>query len=404
LELWVQILLFLSSVLAVSVLLLSIYHGTLTSAYLASRFRSEPIRADTDTTFSRLLVLIPAHEEEQMIGGAIRSIQACDYPRDRVSILVAADGCSDRTAMRARELGVRVIERQARDPRGKGSTLSWALSHLDLSASDAVVIIDADCIVDGQFLRQMNAALAGGKRVVQGYNGLSNPNETRLTQLMSVFSVMKNLFFAGGQASLGFSPFLMGTGMAFFTDVLRNVPWTADSLSECIEQSLYLIARGERIHFEPRAVVRAHEAPRLRLAYGQRRRWSSGQIQLRVLARRMLTRAWHDRNWDLLHASLVVIAPLQYSKLVNLALVSLGLGIVSTAFAAPMHAWQLVALGAALGIQLAEVTAGLVVLSPSAAWMLSLLVIPGFLLWKAWIDVIAELRIYPASWVRTDRL
>ena len=117
-ELGVQILLSLSSVLAVAVLLLSIYHGTLTSAYLASRFRSEPSRADTDTTFSRLLVLIPAHEEEQMIGGAIRSIQASDYPRDRVSILVAADGCSDRTAMRARELGVRVIERQARGPGG----------------------------------------------------------------------------------------------------------------------------------------------------------------------------------------------------------------------------------------------------------------------------------------------
>ena len=49
---------------------------------------------------SRFLVVIPAHDEEGVIGSTVRSCLALDYPPDRFSVWVIADNCTDATARR----------------------------------------------------------------------------------------------------------------------------------------------------------------------------------------------------------------------------------------------------------------------------------------------------------------
>ena len=79
---------------------------------------------------SRFLVLIPAHNEEKVIGDIVRNLQEMDYPQELYDFYVIADNCTDHTAEAARAAGARVIEtrKEAPDaPTGKPIALRKAL-------------------------------------------------------------------------------------------------------------------------------------------------------------------------------------------------------------------------------------------------------------------------------------
>src|SRR5262249_53714978 len=56
-----------------------------------------------------LSLIVAAHDEEPVIGAKVRDSLALDYPRERLELIVACDGCSDATARLAREEGADVV-------------------------------------------------------------------------------------------------------------------------------------------------------------------------------------------------------------------------------------------------------------------------------------------------------
>ena len=114
-------------------------------------------------------IIIPAHNEELLVGGLIDSIRRSNYPSSLCEIMVIADNCNDRTAEIARARGALAFERADVVNRGKPYALQWLLQQIDLNAFDAFVIIDADTVVDSDFLTVMNTSLLDGEKVIQGY-------------------------------------------------------------------------------------------------------------------------------------------------------------------------------------------------------------------------------------------
>jgi cellulose synthase/poly-beta-1,6-N-acetylglucosamine synthase-like glycosyltransferase len=77
-----------------------------------ARFRPRRIlKADIEPNVS---VIVAAHDEEATIRRRIENLRALDYPADKLEIVVASDGSTDRTEEIAGESGARVI----RTPRG----------------------------------------------------------------------------------------------------------------------------------------------------------------------------------------------------------------------------------------------------------------------------------------------
>ena len=64
-------------------------------------------------------ILIPARNEEKVIGNLIDSIRANDYPQELITIFVVADNCTDGTARVAREKGAVCYERFDKENRTK---------------------------------------------------------------------------------------------------------------------------------------------------------------------------------------------------------------------------------------------------------------------------------------------
>ena len=80
------------------------------------------------TTFA---LLIPAHNEEVIVGTLLESLSQLTYPKEQYQIYLIADNCTDKTAELARQFkGVQVYERFNQEQRGKGYALSWMWQQL----------------------------------------------------------------------------------------------------------------------------------------------------------------------------------------------------------------------------------------------------------------------------------
>ena len=56
-----------------------------------------------------LSLIVAAHDEQEVIGAKVANALALDYPRERLEVIVACDGCADDTAARAREAGADLV-------------------------------------------------------------------------------------------------------------------------------------------------------------------------------------------------------------------------------------------------------------------------------------------------------
>ena len=94
-------------------------------------------------------VIVPAHNEELVIGPLIDNLTSLNYPKELYDVFVIADNCTDSTASIARAHGALVYERTNHEQKGKGYALEWFFAKLYNSPKkyDAVVIFDADNLV-----------------------------------------------------------------------------------------------------------------------------------------------------------------------------------------------------------------------------------------------------------------
>ena len=114
----------------------------------------------------RIVVLIPAHNEQDYIAETIRGVQAQSRPADR--IIVVPNNCrdDDATAAVAAGLGAEVIELHGITGR-KAGALNAALDIIlpQLDADDLVVCMDADTTIHPDLLKNAEAHFAADPRL-----------------------------------------------------------------------------------------------------------------------------------------------------------------------------------------------------------------------------------------------
>jgi len=62
-----------------------------------------------DEELPPLSLIVAAHDEEGVIAAKVANALALDYPRERLQLIVACDGCEDDTAERARAAGAELV-------------------------------------------------------------------------------------------------------------------------------------------------------------------------------------------------------------------------------------------------------------------------------------------------------
>ncbi|MBI4553695.1 MAG: glycosyltransferase [Candidatus Latescibacteria bacterium] len=353
----------------------------------------------------RFAVVVPAHNEELVIEKTLRSLFAVEYPRESFDVIVVADNCRDRTADIARSLGAIVYERQNPALRGKGYALRWCFDRLlhPQPEYDALVVIDADSVVSGNFLAAMNVYLDKGARVIQCSDmvepqpGAWNAEVTRIG--FTLYNYVRPL----GRRMLGCPTGLRGNGMCFTPDVLRQVPWQAYSLTEDLEYGLELLLRGIDVVFAPEARVMATMPQDVKNAETQRARWEAGRFPvIRKYAGRLLAAAISRPSFKAFDAWVDLVTPPFVNMLVAV-LTMLGINLLLWAVGVEetgRFVWLWLAL---LGIGVVHVVVGLYAAGADRVMYRAFVHFPRYALWKILLYTSLFRRRQTQEWVRTAR-
>lgn len=244
------------------------------------KLKDKPLLVNKNHKF---MAILPAHNEEAVIGNLIESLKNQDYPKELLDIYVIADNCTDNTVKIAKEAGAIVLERHEEDPakQTKGAALQWFLKQkIEENADyDAFFVFDADNIVDVNFTKAMNKKLCQGEEVVQGYRDIKNPADSWVSAGYAIFYWTMHRFYHLARYNLGLSALLNGTGFMVKFDVIKPTGWNTKTLTEDIEFSLKTIIKGKKVGWAVDAIVYDEQPVGFKQSWSQRSRWTVGHIQ-----------------------------------------------------------------------------------------------------------------------------
>jgi cellulose synthase/poly-beta-1,6-N-acetylglucosamine synthase-like glycosyltransferase len=348
----------------------------------------------------RFDVIVPAHNEAEVIHHVIESAKRIDWPSDRFRIMVVADNCTDGTAAAAAAAGATVLERHDTTLRGKGYALDFAFkASRGRGWADAVAVIDADAEVSSNLLEAFARRIERGADAVQVHYGVSNTAASWRTRLLSIAKAAFHIVRSRARERLGLSCGIRGNGWAVTHRLLDRVPYRAFSLTEDLEYGITLGLAGMRVHYADEAHADAEMVSEEKAARKQRRRWESGRFQLirtqtlplLFAALRLPSRVCLDLALDLM------VLPLSYVVL-NIAAL-LGLAVLATAWYSPLHPWVWVGLACVAALML-HILRGWQLSGTGTRGLLDLLGAPFFLIWKLAV-MLGSRR--PTTWDRTKR-
>jgi cellulose synthase/poly-beta-1,6-N-acetylglucosamine synthase-like glycosyltransferase len=378
------------SLLVVTTLPLILELLVLTIAALWPKVPVETERAGSNV--DQLTVLIPAHNEEALIGRAIQSVlQSADSAATKV--LVVAHNCTDATAAKAKAAGASVLVLNDSTRSGKGYALSEGFRAALAGDSQAVLVMDADSLMDANLIAHVRHQLQAGARALQCRYEVNNSHDSARTKLMSLAFFGMNVIRPRGRARLGFSAGIMGNGFVIHRDVLTLVPYGSHSIVEDVEYHLALLRAGIRVRFIDTAGVRGEMPATGKSSRAQRARWEGGRIHL--------MQRWAPKLLvNLIRGRVSLLEPL----FDLLALPMASVVILLLIMACFPFLWIRVYVMVGFAVLIFHVTAVAIKGPGLSESMKALSTVPAYILWKVWIfpETWRTSRA-DAKWVRTDR-
>jgi cellulose synthase/poly-beta-1,6-N-acetylglucosamine synthase-like glycosyltransferase len=340
-----------------------------------SLFYRTPAPRAVDRT--RFLILVPAHNEERVIGRCLDAIRAEARQRDQV--LVVADRCTDATVAIARRSGALVVERGPADEPGRSAARQAGLDRARELDWDAVVMLDADSVIAPGFFDACERALAPEVEAVQARSE-SERGRTMATEASLAAFALQGITLQRGRDRLGFSARLRGTGMAIRRRLALAHRFSAPA-SEDLVFTLDLLLDGVTCRHVDDARLRSRGESGWRTFGAQKVRYEAGRMAAaRGYLPRLIRRGLREREAAPLEAAWFLMTP-------PFALAALSL-LAGLALAALAGAWPAAALfGAGLLLLALVIAIGLIQAQAGPRTWLALLLAPWYLAWKAVVQL-----------------
>lgn len=245
---------------------------------IAGRIRKPPAY-NTHLTKKRIAVLIPSYKEDEIIVHTARKARQHNYPADKFDVFVAADQLKKETVDLLLAIPVNVLEVQF-EIGSKARSLNKLLNYIPANAFDVAIILDADNIMLPGCLEKVNHAFQKGFRSVQSHRVAKNKN-TPVAVLDAISEEINNHLFRRGQRALGFSANVIGSGMAFEFDKLKEIYNKPGILGNpaCDREVDYELMRSKiKIEFLEDAYVMDEKVSSKAVFERQRTRWLESQV------------------------------------------------------------------------------------------------------------------------------
>ncbi|MDP8236306.1 MAG: glycosyltransferase family 2 protein [Candidatus Erginobacter occultus] len=224
----------------------------LLACLVAVRGQREP---DYPRRQPKVSLLIPAHNEEAVIGEKVATTLALDYPPEKLEVVVISDGSTDQTdRILSGFADPRLIIIRQEKNRGKNQALNRALG---LASGELIVFTDANAIFAPDALEELVRPFADPRiGCAVGRLRYGNPKHSPIGRLEIAYWTLENLL-KSGEGRLGA---LIGANGSIFA--IRRRLWEPldDSVHEDFIIPMKILLQGHRVVYRPSAVAREETA------------------------------------------------------------------------------------------------------------------------------------------------
>ena len=228
-------------------------------------------------------IIIPARNEEFVVGNLIESIKKTSYPADKLEIFLIAHNCTDNTAKIGRKLGVNVYEYNNPDECTMGYAFRYLFSMIEkdfgTSSFDGFVLFNADNVVSTDYFDKLNDAFVAGdkKNVVTSFRNSKNYGENAMSAMYGMYFMYGCRMEARGRTLLGCSTRVQGTGYVINSDIVKD-GWKYVTLTEDWEFTADQLLQNTNIVYCDEAVFYDEQPTKLGVMWRQRVRWARGHL------------------------------------------------------------------------------------------------------------------------------
>jgi cellulose synthase/poly-beta-1,6-N-acetylglucosamine synthase-like glycosyltransferase len=243
------------------------------------RRSAPPMELPDGRAVPSVVVLVAARDEAQVISETMRSLDALDYPRDSLEIVVIDDGSSDETyaltAAARRQGRHRVTIRSHAASGGKARRLNEAVAE---TSGEFLLFLDADHQVEPDLVRRLVAQLVAEPQLgcVQVASSARNANENLLTRLLEMEYLFRcYALYSGKRVAM----FVGSGGMVRRAALQRAGGFHTEMLTEDVEMSYRLYRSGYRVSYDDTLCTHDLAANTFKNFFNQRLRWMRGLWQ-----------------------------------------------------------------------------------------------------------------------------
>ena len=318
------------------ILLLVVYglYFVITALFLFKKRKKDSIVSDK---YSHFTILIPARNEEEVIKDAIQSFKRQKYPKDNYEIVVVINNTTDNTLGVCNAEGVRGIlcERKIKN---KGDALKEAFDRLKKEKTDAYIIMDADNVVNDEFLGEMNKSLNEGTLVAKSSMDIKAKENTWVSSSYAIYFFIQSILYSIPRNNIGASCAINGTGIMIKKEVIDKYGFNVRTITEDLEFMTLCALNNIKIKFVERAICYAEHPSDFKVSMIQRRRWTKGIYEGFIIYFNSIIKNIIKRpNIELLDSLLIYSTPLililsLISIFINFLIVPLPIYLIITSF------------------------------------------------------------------------
>ena len=240
---------------------------------------------------TRFAVIIPARNESAVIEENLRALKDADYPQELYKAFVIVESMEDPTVAICQSYPrTEVYLRKNFDRPGKGPALDECLKSILATEEhfDAVMLLDADNVVEPNFFSRLNDAYLAGYDAACGKRNNKDWNSSATSAASGLTFMIINTLQNKSKARRGMNVVFTGTGFYIRYEILKKWGgWPFTTMTEDYEFSTYALCNGITTTYVEDAVYYDEQPRGLWQSIKQRTRWVKGFFTVRIKYRRM---------------------------------------------------------------------------------------------------------------------
>ena len=245
-------------------------------------------------------ILVPAHNEENVIGRLLNRLTELKYPKDKTQIIVINDASTDSTGEITEKYAknfshIKVLHRNKKEGgRGKAAALNAGLKH---ATGEIILCFDADYYPQRDIVEKLTREFIDPKvGAVQGRVTVLNEPQNIVTRFVALERIGGYRVDQKARDYLGLIPQFGGTVGGFRRSLLESLGgWDESILAEDTDLTFQVYLAGYKVRYVEDAECYEEAVENWRDYWKQRYRWAKGHMQtffkhwLKVLKSKNLT-------------------------------------------------------------------------------------------------------------------